>query len=446
MDEKKKAIALFRFQVIAPLLALEGDKGALKAVITKLSERSFDHPRGDRRRIGFGTIEQWLYDYKKHGLDALEPKSRADRGKPRRIDDEVQNFIEDLAKDRPELTGVAILAEVQARFGAPRRPSQSTLYRALRAKGLDQRAAAPRKDLRAYAFDLPGDCWQADIMYGPSIATKDGKCRRTYLVAIIDDATRLICHAQFYEDQDLSSLKDAMKQAIQKRGVPRRFYFDNGKVFRSRLMLLIAARLGVHLIHARPYRPQGKGKIERWFRYVRSAFLVRLDTKVVVDLFEMNRRLFAWVEGEYHVRPHKGMNGETPLDRWLRMSEGIRWLPADIDVDQLFLAETHRRIAKDGTLTIEGRRFEAGPAHIGRKLVIRFDPFDLRRVFIVTPDGKVDAAWPVDLDGNRRIKRIETQNEKDEPRRSIELRSLEKLADKLENELTGDDPSEEAAS
>lgn len=438
MDDDKKQIALFRYQVIAPLLAPQEERGALKRALTSLAERRHQHPHHGPIKIGRGTIEEWLYTFKKHGLDGLLPAHRRDRGQARRIDDEVLEKLEELARDRPDLSGVSLLAELEARFGAERAPSLTTLYRALKAKGLDTRGAPVRRDHRAFGFELAGDCWQGDVMHGPSLCMPDGNRRKTYLIAILDDATRLVCHAEFYFAEDLPSLKDCLKQALLKRGVPRRFYFDNGKIFRSRLVLQIAARLGIHVIHTRPYRPQGRAKLERWFRTVRMSFLKRLEIEKLEDLDALNRLLFAWIEGEYHVRPHRGIEGEVPLDRWMRLSEGIRSLPTDIDLEELFLSETTRRVAKDGTLSMQGRRFEAGVNFIGQKVSVRFDPRDMRRVLIIGRGAESVAAFPVDLEGNSRVKR-DQEDPKAEPRRSIPLESLDWLAREIESRDEDDD-------
>jgi len=406
LQEHAQSIALWRYQIIAPLLALSGPRGSLKPVIERLAARTHAHPVKGPSRVAFGTIEEWLYRYKRHGFDALRPQVRRDNGQSRAIDDELAEQIEAMARAHPELDGPGILAQLRSIFGVARAlPSLSSLYRFLRARGLDQRRAPRHRDHRAYAFDLAGDCWQADVMYGPALATCEGTRRQTYLLAILDDATRLVPHAQFYFEQHLRSLKDCLKQALMKRGLPRRLYCDNGQIFRSRLVLQLAARLGFQLLHTRPYRPQGRAKVERWFGTVRRAVLARTDTARLTGLEELNRILFAWIEGEYHITPHRGLEGETPLDRWLRLSEGIRTLPRDLDLDELFLEETTRRVAKDGTFTLQGKMFEAGPRWIAQHLTVLFDPFDLRRVLFRCGDSTTHQAFPVDLGGNRRLRR-----------------------------------------
>jgi hypothetical protein len=157
-----------------------------------------------------------------------------------------------------------------------------------------------------------------------------------------------------------------------------------------------------------------------------------VDLNKIQDLSHLNRLLFAWIEGEYHVKPHRGLDSETPLDRWVKLSEGIRSLPRDVDLDALFLEETTRRIAKDGTLKLYGKTFEAGPELIGERVKVFFDPFDLRHAIVETPRGTRTAAYPVDLYSNRHVRR---NPPKDPPAVTPpELKSMEDLAGEMESE------------
>jgi transposase InsO family protein len=440
--DKQQRIALWRFELIAPLLGLPQRRGELKRAILGLAAEVHEHPFKGPISVRFGTVEEWLYRYRHQGLDGLKPSGRQDHGTHRRIDDLLADSIERLATTRPELDGPGILAEIKTAH--PERepmPSLRTLYRFLHTHGLDQRRVALRRDHRAFVFDLAGDCWQADVMYGPSLPGVDGRRFKTYLVAILDDATRLIAHAQFYPEQHLRAFKDCLKQALMKRGLPRRLYLDNAKVFRSRLVLLIAARLGIHIVHTRPYKPQGRAKLERWFGTVRRSFLARLDPDRIDGLDALNRLLFAWVEGEYHLRPHHGLDGETPIERWMRLSEGLRPLPREVDLDRLFLDQATRRVAKDGTFALHGNTFEAGPTFIAQRVKVHFDPFDLRRVWIESPRGGWVEAFPVDLVANRRLRR-NPPPVGSLPAPPAPLRSLDGLAKRLEDSAPPSTPEE----
>ena len=373
----------------------------------------------------------WLYRYRQGGLPALRPAIRSDAATSRKIQGNVAQAVEELLAARPHLSSPILFKELLARsLVRPGDLSLSCLQRFRRVHGLIPRGLQARRDLRPFEFEFPGDCWQCDLLYGPSLPTADGRRRKTYLYAILDDASRLVCHAQFYFAQDLESLKDCFKQAFLKRGVPKRLYVDNAQIFRSKQLLAVAAQIGFHLLYSKPYRPEGRGKIERWFLTVRSSFLARLDLPRIESIDRLNRLLWAWIEGEYHLACHRGI-GEPPLDKWLRLAEHIRPAPPDLDLERLFLARVSRRVRKDGTFTLQGRTFEAGVGFIGLKISVRFDPFDLRRVWIARDGaGGECEAFPVDLEGNRIVRRA--PNPDPAPPSDVPLRSLERLADEAE--------------
>jgi transposase InsO family protein len=422
-------IALWRYQVIAPLLHREGRRGALRRKLAQLSEVLHNHPEKGLVHVPPGTLEDWLYAYRHHGIYGLSRKPRSDQGVSRCIDARCGAVILDLLASHPQLDGPALHAELGAR-GMDPTPSLTSLYRFMRKQGWPQASCSPASDRRAFAFEWAGDCWQGDIMVGPLVPYRDGRRRRSYLVAFIDDATRLVVHAAFYATQDLAALRDALKQALLKRGLPRRLYVDNGKIYRSRWLWLLAARLEIQLMHSRPYQPAGRGKLERFFRRVRRSFLLRLEMGSVTDLEALNRLFHAWLEEHYHRKPHRALAGETPLDIWMRLSENLRDVPSQVCLDELFLEEAFRKVGKDGTLALKGRTFEAGPDFIGQRICVRFDPADLRRVFVVRHDKSLKPILPLDREANRRVgRRVRATPER---RTAAPLLSLEDTARKWE--------------
>ena len=132
-------------------------------------------------------------------------------------------------------------------------------------------------------------------MHGPQVKMAQGPQKKAYLIAIMDDHSRLVVAAQFYLSETVESLLDALRQAIERRGIPSKFYVDNGACYRAHHLEQTLAALGIALAHSRPYIPQGRGKIERWFRYVRQDFIpVYADKPLSLD--ELNERLEAWVD------------------------------------------------------------------------------------------------------------------------------------------------------
>ena len=177
-----------------------------------------------------------------------------------------------------------------------------------------------------------------------------------------------------------------LEQAVRRRGLCSRLYVDNGAVYRSHHLSLVCAKLGVTLIHARPYLPQGKGKIERFFRTVRMQLLPVLGDTDLGSLEALNRRLWAWIEGEYHQTPHKGLDGETPADRWARSSDDVKMPGAELS--DLFLFEQKRRVQKDRTVSLYGVVYEVDAALVGETVTLRFDPSRLGRPIQVWHRGQ----------------------------------------------------------
>ena len=162
-------------------------------------------------------------------------------------------------------------------------------------------------DRRRFAFAQASELWMSDVMHGPGVFIKGRTKRKTYLIAFIDDATRVIPYCAFALAENTRAFRPVLKQSLLRRGLPQRLYVDNGAHYRSQHLALVCAKLSIALIHARPYRPQGKGKIERWFKTVRAQMLTRLNEDDTTSLAALNRRLWAWVEGEYHHAPHRGL-------------------------------------------------------------------------------------------------------------------------------------------
>ena len=213
----------------------------------------------------------------------------------------------------------------------------------------------------------------SDVMHGPKVS--DGRKRRkTYLIAFIDDATRVIPFAAFAHSENTTTFLPVFKQAIARRGLPARLFVDNGANFRSQQLALVCAKLSIALIHARPYQPAGKGKIERWFRTLRAAWLSRLDDEATASLEALNRSLWSWVEGEYHQSPHRGLDARTPLDQWALAGHNVRYPDPATDLDDLFLFEAKRRVMKDRTLSLHGRLYEVDAVLVGQTVTLRYDP------------------------------------------------------------------------
>ena len=378
-DPKSEKVALFRYGLIATLVLERLSRGELMRRARELAALHYDIPFSARTTISVGTLLKWARRYRKGGLDALGPQRRKDRGRSRVISPQLAELIERLKRENPHRTGTTLLRELALSSDEPNSSplSAASLYRFLKEHGLTQKQLLAPPAHKKFEAEFANQIWQSDMMFGPYIPRPGGGKQQAMLYAILDDASRLIPHAQFYADEGLESLLHCMRQGVAARGIPVRLYVDNGQVYRSAQLARIAATLGILIVHTPPYQPEGRGKIERFFRSVRDQFLASLDLKQITGMEDLNTRLDAWIQTAYHRTPHGGLPpNTTPLQRWQRDIERIRQLPPATDVRRLFFYRLDRVVRRDSTFLLQKRFFEA-PAHLaGQKVEVRFDPLD----------------------------------------------------------------------
>jgi transposase InsO family protein len=387
-DNKAEKIALFRYGLIAPLVLEPLPRGELTRRAQQITARLYDIPYSTRRQVSVDTLLEWTLRYRRDGFAALAPKPRQDRGQLRAITPETAALIERLKRENPHRTGTALLRDL-----APAQPgsalSPATLYRFLRARGLTPRQLlleqTAASSFKKYEAERANQIWQSDMLFGPWIrrpgpAPHPGKMQ-VFLQATLDDASRLIPHAQFYPDQGLNSFLDCLRQAVAARGIPTRLYMDNAKIYRSPQLARIAASIGILIVHTPPYQPEGRGKIERFFRSVREQFLASLDPDPRLSLDQLNERFWHWLDADYHHRQHSAIQ-TTPLLRWQRDIDHIRQLPPATDLRRLFFHRLDRLVRRDSTFLLHSHFFEAPPHLAGQRIEARFDPLDLTHVEI----------------------------------------------------------------
>jgi putative transposase len=416
-DEYRQALALFRYGLIAEFIRLPASSRGLYARLREKANTDYTIPGSKRTRVAPETLRHWLKDYRRAGFDALLPKGRADRGQSRTVPQAVADALVSLKDEQPGLSIPQLIRAVRESGAAPESlplPA-SSVHRLLSRAGLmhKQPAEPSTQDRRRFAFAHAGELWMSDVMYGPSVALPGrGRCR-TYLIAFLDDATRVVPYCAFAFSENTQAFLPVFKQALMRRGLPARLYVDNGANYRSQQLALVCARLGVALIHARPYQPQGKGKMERWFRTLRAQLISRLTPADTHSLDSLNRRLWAWVEGEYHLTPHRGLEDQTPLDRWAMSADQVRLPGPSLDLDALFLFETKRRVQRDRTVSLNGTLFEADAALVGQIVTLRYDPaLPASRGIEIWHEGRfVERATPLDAYANCFVRRNRpTQN------------------------------------
>jgi transposase InsO family protein len=364
-EKRRQEIAMFRYKVIAPLTGRKRlEKGEREKIISDITKRKWDIPGTTRTSISRATVLYWLRSYTRSGGDlfSLSPKPRKDRGRSRKLDVDTEMALVNFRKDNKDIS-IALLIDLARKEGIlpmDIRISMPAVYRILR-KHLDLEEYKG-KSRKRFEAQLPNDLWQADCMHGPYVV-HNGKKKKTFLFAIIDDHSRLITHAQFYFRENTSSFMDCLANALAKRGLPASLYTDNGAYFKSSRLEFTLARLGVALVHAKPYSPEGKGKIERWFRTVRSSFLPL--ERNIENLDSLNDHLTGWINNIYHTRKHASTKN-SPLKRYLDQLHLIRRAPADLS--EYFRIRVKRKVNRDRTVSVKNKIYEAPTALIGRRI------------------------------------------------------------------------------
>ena len=408
MDEnKREQIALFRFSVIGSLISGELYHGELKGRIRELGCRRYQIPHSRKTHIAPGTIEDWLYAYREKGFEGLKPKTRSDTGALRQLDGKTGQAIIDYRREHPRRPLRLILKDLTLQEKITGTFPLSTVYRYLRLHVPKHVRPPTGKEQKRFCHRFPNDCWQGDVMHGPYIREMDGKARKTYLISFLDDYSRLVTGSRFFFSEAVVNVKEVFRTAVLTYGVPCKLFLDNGKNFCSQDLEIACATMKCALIHSTAYYPAGKGKIERFHRTVRDSFL-SADC-AFRSLEDLNERFALWLQQDYNRKPHSGLDGEAPLDAFLRQAENrIRRLDAHIDAADLFCRKETRQVAHDGTFRINNVLYETQEHLIGRKIKVLFDKDDpLKTVKVYDGEVFVHIAKPIDFLGNANAKRNE---------------------------------------
>ena len=384
--------ALTRFRALNFIEDLQRGGGVLADALRQASLHPWPDEKGDYYAVR--TLEDWWYAYKKGGFDALVPATRSDQGKSRVLDGPTAAWVLEQVTQNPTVP----LKVLYTHWQQSQRPlpSISVLYRYLRRQGLD------RKSLRAgrletgptKAFEAPhvNDLWMVDFSPGPTLSV-GGKTRLTHLCVLVDDHSRLIPFAAYYPQANTEAFHHAFKEAILRRGLPRKLYTDQGKPFVNAHSHLVCAQLGVRLLHAKPYHSWSKGKCERLIQSIQQGFetTLRLEGNAAHSLEELNTKLSAWIQTVYHQRPHSS-TGQSPEYRYQQTAKSLRQWDERLDIEPLFYLRLERTVRKNGTVRLDGDLYEVPLSLRALKIQLRLDPWRRARIEVWYQDKFMDLA------------------------------------------------------
>ena len=367
---------------------------------------------GHTYQFTWRTISTWLYRHKKNGITTLQNKTRSDKDAYRkvRVNQLAEAIHEVLPTLAPNKTGVipkSVLYRVLLQRGLFVRAqlAPTTFYRMVRSHHLLDDQALQKQRL-SFAMQFANELWQANTLYGPTIKQADGQWKKTFLIAFIDDASRVITHAEFFYRDNTENMVLAFRSALYKRGRPERLYFDNGANYAAREILQACVRLDIHLSHAPIRDGAAKGKIERFFRGFRDRFLTL--HRSFASLEELNRLTHQWVEEEYNAKFHSGIQ-MAPIDRFNLDRNRVKFLTDDAYSAEVFFIEEERKVSKTNVFSIQSQRYEC-PVDLREKTIqVRYDRMRRDR-FIVYFDGqRMGEAAVLDLHANARLRAPATE-------------------------------------
>ena len=402
-QEQQQEIALMRYAAISPVVTgLDERYHSMQAYYDEVSAKGITGADGRIHHFAPSTIERWYLDYKKHGFDALIPAPRADAGKSRKLDPDLQEQIRYLKSNYPRMSAAAIYRQLRDNGSiAHGQVSESTVCRFVNQLALKQQQSTGR-DMRRYERPHINEVWCGDSSFGPKLTDADGKKHRLYIIALIDDASRFIVGIDIFYNDNFVNLMAVMKSAVSKYGRPKVLNFDNGKSYRNRQMELLAARIGTTLSYCQPYTPTSKAKIERWFRTMKDQWMAALDMGDFHSLEEIRGSLFSYVR-QYNQAPHSSLRGQTPQDRFFSEPEQIRRLPADV-IEKDFLLEVERRVSADSVIVIDQVEYEVDCRFAKQRIRLRYSP-DMKEIYVVEADGALTPIRLLNKQENAFVKR-----------------------------------------
>ena len=420
-SQKAEEVAVKRVQMLSPLLTESLDPAKLTQMKEEICQRY---------QISARTLRRYLAEYRKNGFTGLKPKQSGRAGK-RSVPNEVLEEAIRLRREVPKRS-VSTLIQILEWEGkiAPGSVSRSTLQDHLSKSGYSnaqmriyrQEPTAARRFQHANRNNL----WQSDIKYGPYLQGKP-----SYLVAFLDDCTRFVLHAEFYETLDQQIVEHAFRQSLQKYGQPKAVYFDNGKQYRTKVMERACAKLEIRLLYTRPYSAESKGKIERFNRTLDS-FLAEIATAKPKDLKSLNQLLDVWLAECYQNRPHRGLEAKkSPALAFQQDSEPLRFIASE-SLAEAFLRVEQRKVDKAGCISFNGKKYELeyGLLLVGRKATLLYDSAAPDLLWVEADGLPRFTAKPLQIGSRSASRPVLPRGEVDHPAQSRYL-----AAAKLKNQI-----------
>ena len=390
-DDHDELVALFRYSVISEAVSVQLSPAERGLVVRALATQIWSTPDGESHSFSRATLDRWITAYRQRGLSGLKPVARSDKGRGR-VNHELMAEAVRLRRAVPARSAAQI-TEIIARAHHVMLSERTVREHLVRA-GVSraQLNVAPGKAFGRFEASRRNEIWIGDVLVGPFVPhPRRAGSRRAKLFVLVDDYSRLLVHARWMEEENTRAGQDVFRAGVARRGVPEHLYLDNGAPYRSSQLERSCAVLGVHLVHSKPYAPQGRGKQERLNRYIRERFLTEAEAAGIESFAELNDSFMAWAEQVANTRVHAETK-QTPIARFL--ADGPPQRPDPALVREAFRWSSSRRVTKTATVSLFANRYQVDPALIGRRVELVFDPEDLSVIDVVCDGAPAGAAVP----------------------------------------------------
>lgn len=399
-DEKNK-IALFRYGIISELITGINQYDSKDAYFKAKSQIEWIDPNGNKVKVNEKTIERWYYDYTKYGFEVLKPKGRNDKGRVRKLDDDIMTVINHYVENHPRMPATVIYGElIENHYITASDVSQTTITRYV-SKLKKDKSIINHSEMKRYEAYHINDIWCCDTTYSFKLNVGNEK-KRLFIVGIIDDASRMIVGCDVFFNDNYRNFLSVLKTAVSKYGKPKVLNLDNGAPYKNNQLELLAARVGISLYHNKPYYGQGKAKIERWFRTMKDHFMANFHLTGKTTIKEFKAELLEYVN-EYNNTIHSQLNGKTPIERFFNSGEEIKQLGKEF-IEKSFLLEIERKVSSDCVIQIDNIEFEVPQKYSSKQVKIRYSN-DYKSCYVIDCDGELNKIELLDKKSNSKIKR-----------------------------------------
>ncbi len=383
-------VAVFRHSLIGELATRAGllGHGERSEALRRLSEQRVRPPGSDTTRCySASTLERWLYAYRKGGLAALVPRARGDRGRGRDLDPALRELLCDIRREHPGVSVPLMLRTLRADGRIGPEVKECTVRRLLAERGLartvDVAAEAGKARLRWQA-ERPGALWHGDVCHGPTLKL-DGRRVPVRVHGMLDDASRYVVALRVASNEREQTMLTLLSQSLMQYGKCDALYLDNGATYRGEILRLVCSRLGITLLHAKPYDAAARGKMERFWRRMREEALSHIGE--VASLAEVEQKLRTWLVRYYQSSPHAGLLGRDPATCF---AEGEKVPVTEEELRVALTVRKRRRVRRDSTISMNGKTYEVPLGYLaGQVVTVATSLFDGTEPVIELDDKRV---------------------------------------------------------